>query len=119
MLDIHPQPTNSQIEVWTGDEVHRLGEIDQREDHAEIEAARAHLHSFEVDGSFVKQAEGHFDLLEIHDSVESWQERWSYEGYRLLASEELLEAARVLLARPACELVIREPVRATTYSKLL
>lgn len=118
LLDIHPQPQNSHIEIWQNGLVHHLGEIDQHEDHEEIEAAREHLKSFQQDGLFTEEKQGFFELLEHHPSVESWQNRWEEEGYRLVAKPDLLDSANDLLASGGGELVIREPVRATSLHRL-
>lgn len=118
LLDVHPQPKNSHIEIWQDDLIHSLGEIDQSEDHEEIESARAHLSSLERSGLFVRDNERFFDLLEHHPNVESWQERWAEEGYRLVAPPELFETAKSLLTSGGGELVIREPVRATSLHRL-
>jgi hypothetical protein len=117
LLDVHPQPENSQIEIWQGDRIHRLGEVDQREDHVEIEASRLHLKSFQRRGLFAKKRRGFFDLLEHHPSVQSWQDRWAEEGYRLNPAPGMLDTAADLL-RSEGELVIREPVRATSLRRL-
>lgn len=113
LLDVHPQPQNSRIEVWEDGRIHRLGEIDQHEDHEEILAARSCLQSFERDGLFRTEQSVVFELLEHHPTVESWEDRWEYEGYRLIAGADLLETARALLQHPSTELVIREPVHAS------
>ena len=113
LLDVHPQPENSRIEVWQDGQIHRLGEIDQHEDHEEIVAARSHLRSFERVGLFRAERSAVFELLEHHPSVESWEDRWEYEGYRLIAEPNLLETARALLQLPSTELVIKEPALAT------
>lgn len=118
LLDVHPQPQNSQIEIWQDGLTHHLGEIDQREDHVEIEAARAHLWSFEQGGLFATEKQGFFELLEHHPTVESWQEKWVEDGYRLVAEPELLGSANELLRSGGGELVIREPVRATSLRRL-
>jgi hypothetical protein len=117
LLDIHPEPENSQIEIWQDGRIHRLGEVDQRDDHVEIEASRLHLRSFQRRGLFAKEARGVFDLLEHHPSVQSWQDRWAEEGYRLNPGPGMLDRAAVLL-RSGGELVIREPVRATSLRRL-
>lgn len=118
LLDIHPQPENSQIEIWQKDGIHRLGEIDQQEDHEEIEAGRSDLRSFEERGLFATEERAVFELLEHHPTVESWQERWAGEDYRLVAEPELLDSARALLQSGGGELVIREPIRATRLRRL-
>ncbi len=118
LLDVHPQPENSQIEIWQDGLIHSLGEIDQKEDHEEIESARVHLRSFEQRGLFAKDRRCFFELLEHHPNVESWHERWAEEGYRLVATPELLKSANDLLTSGGGELVIREPVRATSLRRL-
>lgn len=118
LLDVHPQPTNSQIEVWQEDAIHHLGQIDQREDHQEIEEARLRLESLEERGLFVTERRGFFELLEHHPTVESWQDRWAQEGYRLVAEPELLETAQDLLTANGGELVIREQVRASRLRRV-
>jgi len=118
LLDVHPQPENSQIEVWQNGEIHRLGVIDQTEDHEEIEAARAHLRSVERDGLFARDHRAFFDLTEHHPTVESWHQRWAENDYRLIATPKLLRSANDLLSSAGGELVIREPVSATTFRRL-
>lgn len=118
LLDIHPQPVDSRIEIWENGKIHPLGEVDQHEDHEEIRSARSHLRSFEEAGLFRTEETAVFELLEHHPTVESWQARWDYEGYRLIAEASLLDTARAMLKRPQTELVIREPVRATRLRRL-
>ena len=118
LLDVHPQPQNSLIEIWQDGLTHHLGDVDQREDHLEIEAARAHLSSFEQSGLFATEKQGFFELLEHHPTVESWQAKWVEEGYRLLAEPDLLDSANELLRSGGGELVIKEPVRATSLRRL-
>ena len=118
LLDIHPQPENSRIEIWQGGTVRHLGEIDQSEDNMEIEAARAVLASFEKRSLFRVEDRGHFELLEHHNTVEGWQKSWAKQGYRLVAEPALLDSARDLLTADGGELVIREPVQATLLRHL-
>ena len=118
LLDVHPQPENSEIEIWQNGRIRRLGEIDQSEDHAEIEAARVHLDSFRKGGLFVEEQRGFFELLEHHPTVEHWQDNWADNGYRLLAETSLLESAKHLLRSGGGELIVREPVRATALQRL-
>jgi hypothetical protein len=117
-LDVHPQPENSEIEIWQNGRIRRLGEINQSEDHAEIEAARVHLDSFRKGGLFVEEQHGFFELLEHHPTVEHWQDNWADNGYRLLAEPSLLKSAKQLLRSGGGELVVREPVRATALQRL-
>lgn len=117
LLDVHPQPQNSQIEIWKDGRIHHLGEVDQRRDHMEIETARSHLRSFQRSGLFTKEKRGIFELLEHHPSVKSWQDRWAEEEYELNPAPGMLDRAADLL-KSGGELVIREPVRATSLRRL-
>lgn len=118
LLDVHPQPVDSRIEIRTPERVHDLGEIDQWEDHREIEAARARLELVVRDGLFAPESSDFFELQEHHDSVASWQERWAYEDYRLIAPPGMLESAERLLSSGDGALVIKEQVRATRLRRL-
>lgn len=118
LLDIHPQPENSRIEIWQEGAVHHLGEIDQSEDNMEIGVARAVLASFVDRSMFRVEDRNHFELLEHHDTVQSWQESWAKQGYRLVAEPELLDSAHDLLTADGGELVIREPVQATLLNRV-
>lgn len=118
LLDVHPQPVNSRIEVWQDRRVHELGEIDQHEDHEEIEAARHQLELVVEEGLFAPETSAFFELNEHHDSVASWQERWADEGYRLVAPPHMFESAQRLLSSRGGALVIREPIRATRLRRL-
>lgn len=113
MLDIHPEPVNSHIEVWQDGSVHRLGEIDQSEDNTEIRDARLRLESLQDEGLFTPEDSLAFELHEHYPSVHSWQEKWAEDDYRLVATRELLDGAQRLLDSGGGELVIRERVRAT------
>jgi hypothetical protein len=118
LLDVHPEPVNSPIEVWQGDRVHELGELDQREDNREIEDARLRLDQLVTDGLFTPETSVFFELHEHHDSVESWQEKWAEEDYRLVAAPGMLESAGRLLSMGGGELVIKEQIRATRLRRL-
>lgn len=118
LLDVHPEPVNSRVEVWQEHRVIELGEIDQAEDNHEIEDARSRLGLLIANGLFVPEVADTFELSEHHDSVTSWQNRWAYEGYRLEAPPEMLESAEAILSSEGGELVIREQVRATRLRRL-
>jgi hypothetical protein len=118
LLDVHPEPVNSRIEVWQGDRVHELGEVDQDEDHREIEDARSRLELLIDEGLFGVEATDYFELREHHDSLGSWREKWAREDYRLVAPPGMFESADELLSTGGGELVIREQVRATRLRRL-
>lgn len=118
LLDVHPQPVNSRIEVWQDGRVHDLGEVDQQQDNCEIEDARSQLGLLVKEGLFAPETKDFFELLEHYDSVASWQEKWADEDYRLIAPPEMFEQAEKLLSSGGGELVIREQVRATRLRRL-
>jgi hypothetical protein len=118
LLDVHPEPLNSPIEVWQGERVHELGELDQTEDNREIEDARSRLDILVDQGLFSPEETDYFELAQHFDSVESWQEAWAEEDYRLIAPPGMLESAEQLLSSDGGELVIREQIRATRLRRL-
>lgn len=118
LLDVHPQPVNSRIEIRQDGRVHDLGEVDQEEEHREIEDARGELELMVKEGLFTPETSDFFEASEHHDSVTSWQERWAKEDYALVAPPGMLESAERLLSSGGGELVIREPVRATRLRRL-
>ena len=118
LLDVHPQPTNSRIEVWQDRRVHDLGEVDQEEENREIEDARGRLELVVKEGLFTPETSDYFEAGEHHDSVSSWQEHWAEEEYQLIAPAGMLESAERLLSSGGGELVIRESVRATRLRRL-
>lgn len=113
LLDLHPQPENSRLEIWQDGRISPLGEIGQHQENQEIEQAEACLATFEHRGLFHTEDRQFFDLLEHHPTVESWLDRWVDEGYNFVAREDLLNSARTLLSAGGGELVVREPVKAT------
>jgi len=118
MLDLHPEPGNSRIEVWQGPTVHDLGEIDQQEDNREIEDARGQLELLVEEGLFAPEASDFFELREHYESVAGWREKWASEDYRLVAPPGMFESAEKLLSSGGGELVVRERVRATRFRRL-
>lgn len=117
LLDVHPQPVSSRIEIWQDSGTHDLGEIDQEEDNREIEDARAQLELLVEEGLFAPEAAEFFELHEHYDSVASWEEKWAAENYRLFAPPGMFESATRLLSEGG-ELVIREQVRATRLRRV-
>lgn len=122
LLDIHPQPVNSRIEVWQEGRTHDLGEIDKqalgRVGSKSIVDARARLELLVEEGLFAPEASDFFEIREHYDSVASWQEKRVEEGYQPVAPPEMFESANELLNSGGGELVIREQVRATRLRRL-
>lgn len=117
LLDLHPQPESAGVEVWQGDRVDRLGQVDQEEDIREILEARARLDLVEGEGWYVTERRRFFDLLAHFPSAEDWLEYQAREGYTGVVSDELLASARRSLAGGGGEFVVREPIRASLLKR--
>jgi hypothetical protein len=113
LLDLHPEPENSGVEIWQDGRVDLLGYLDEEEDSADVLDARARLNQVEGEGWYVTERRRHFDLVGQFPSVEEWQEFQAQEGYTSGISEELLDSVRRRLAAGDAELIIREPIRAS------
>ncbi len=118
LLDVHPQPVNSRLEVWQENRVHSLGEIEQEQDIREIVESRACLTKLENESVFETIERRFFDMFEHYPSVEAWLERWNRKGWVFAVSNEVLESARGLLTAAGGELIVREPVRASLLQRL-
>ena len=117
LLDIHPEPENNKIEVWQGDQVTSLGNVDQEEEIVEILESRALLDTFEHNGLFTTSERRFFDLLEHYPNVDEWLERWTRKGWTFDVSDELLDTARELVEHDGAELIIRERARASALKR--
>ena len=113
LLDLHPEPKRTGVEVWQGDRIHRLGHLDQEEDISDILEARARLDLVESDGWYVTERQRFFDLLSHFPSTGAWLDYLALEGYSSGGSAELIASADELLAADSGEGVIREPIRAS------
>jgi hypothetical protein len=118
MLDIHPQPENTRVEVWQEGRIESLGPIDDKEDIRDIRQARARLSVVERRGRFITERRRTFDLLEHYPTVEDWLERRASEGGTSTIPEGMLDSARHLLTAGSGELIKREPIRASLLRRL-
>ena len=118
LLDVHPQPENTRVEVWQEGRVESLGHIDDDEDIRDIRQARARLSLVERRGWFITKRRRTFDLLEHYPTVEDWLERRAREGGTSIIPEGMLDSARHLLAVGGGEIVKREPIRASLLRRL-
>ena len=113
LLDLHPEPKNSRVEVGREGQVQVVGEWDQEEDIRDIRLAREQLDLVEKRGALVRERQTGFDILEHFRSVEDWLEWRTAQGSTGVIQDELLDRARHLLATEGNELIIREPIRAS------
>ena len=113
LLDLHPEPKNSRVEVGREGQVQVIGDWDQEEDIRDIRLAREQLDLVEKRGALVRERQTGFDILEHFRSVEDWLEWRTAQGSTGVIQDELLDRARHLLAIEGSELIIREPIRAS------
>ena len=113
MLDIHPRPEHSRVEVRVDGKSTEFGKLDESSLIQSINAVHLTLASAIWDGFFVHEETRHFEFLYHFDSVDACEsflaEEW-YEDFQV--DPALMSHARELLANKEGELVIKEPVQA-------
>lgn len=118
LLDLHPQPRNTRVEIWRDGRVVPVGEIDLQEDISGIRRARDRLRSVERRGLFVTERRRFIELVEHYPTVEDWQEHLAREGSTIDIPDGMLDRVRGLLSDEGAELIVREPVRASRLTVL-
>ena len=118
LLDMHPEPENSRIEIWREGHIEHLGQVNQDQDALEILEARTHLAEVERRGWFTTGERQFFDLLGHYRTVDDWLDWWNEQGWTFSVEQELLDTARDLLGAGDGELVLRETIRATALTRL-
>ncbi len=119
MLDIHPQPHHSRVEVRFAERYVEVGHLDESSFIDEVHAARRTLDSTVVEGLFLEEEQAEFEFLYHFDSVDEWT---SYlEAYSVgdpNTDKPLIEATRILMSQGEGEIVMRELVRAMRLRRL-
>lgn len=118
LVDLHPQPTNSAVEVWQESRITQLGHIGSEDDVRDIMEARHSLDRVERDGWYSTERRRVFDLLFHFPGVDDWLTYMAEKEPEIELPEELVSQARRLLSADEGELVIREPVRASGLRRL-
>lgn len=118
LLDVHPQPENTRVEVWQQGRVEALGQVDDEEDIRDIRQARARLSVAERRGWFITERRRTFEMLDHYPSVDDWLERRAWEGAASIIPEGMLDSIRHLLATGGGEIIKREPIRASLLRRL-
>ena len=119
MLDIHPQPQRSRVEVWIGERSIDIGRMDESVLIEGIHAARKVLASAITEGLFRHEEEVEFEHLHHFDSVEECTSHLIAKDWcESVADETLIESTRDLLSQGNAEIVIREPVRVARLKRL-
>jgi hypothetical protein len=118
MLDIHPEPEHSWVEVQTGDGVLPVGRLDESGLIDRIHAARAVLASLIDEGYFVHERETTFEFLYHFDSVDAWLAYMAEDWVSAVIPEVVVARAREVLVSGTGELRIREPVYAARLRRV-
>ena len=118
LVDLHPEPTNSAVEVWQDGRITQLGHIGSEADIRDIVEARLRLDQMEKDGWYAIERRRVFDLLFHFPDVDEWLTYMAEEEPEIELPEELVSRARRRLSAVEGELVIREPARASGLRRL-
>ena len=119
MLDIHPQPKHSQVEVRIGERSVEVGRLDESTLISAILGARNILASAMVAKLFLKEEEREFEFFYHFDSVDEWTSYLVAESWAdLVAAEPLIETTRELLSQGEGEILMRELARAARLKRL-
>ena len=120
LLDVHPQPQPSPIEVRTGAGTTDLGQLEYSPGFIDtMSNADEALASLDRDGTFRNERDEEFLLLHHFGSLAEWQEYMAKEAqYYLPPAAAMIETMSRRLATPGAELLIRERVRASRFRRL-
>lgn len=112
LLDIHPEPEDSRVEVQVGNNLFRVGRLGESDHIRRTQASRAVLASVVGAGYFGRKREITFDFLYHFDSVEAWlsymAERWADAQI----DPAIVGRARELLSAGTGKLLIRRRLHA-------
>ena len=119
MLDIHPQPHHSQVEVRIGGDLISLGRLDESNFINDVHAVNKVMASTIEEGLFLSERETDFQFLYYFDSADEWAS-FLVEGDfgEPVSNETLVEAARNLLSQGDGEIIMRELVKAIRLKRL-
>ena len=117
MLDIHPQPDHSQIEVQIAGRTIPVGRLDETDLIEGIHAARKVLASTVEAGHFAFEKERTFEFLYHFDTVDACLSFLAEEDWGEL-DLTIASWARDLLTKGEGEILMRESVRAARLRRL-
>jgi hypothetical protein len=118
LLDIHPEPQHSVIEIRTGEQAIVVGQIDQTQDIDEITSAQAALRPVLAEGFFALERELTFEFVRHFESVETWLAYRAGRKSRGAIADETLARSRALLTQAPGELCVRGNIHAARYRKI-
>jgi hypothetical protein len=118
LLDIRPAPERPWVQVWRGESVTTIGEIDDSYRFETIQVADAALQTAIEAGWFVREADVRFTFVYHLDSVDAWlaymAEHWSSA---IIGPGVIAGAREALPAGAEGELRIPRVIRATRLRK--
>ena len=113
LLDVHPEPEDSYVEVHTPSRVLLAGRPDQSLYNREVLEIRAELEAVIRTGYFVREESVVFDVYDEFEDVEDWLEYAGAAESGLTLTPELIARARELLDSTGGRLFVRERVLAS------
>jgi hypothetical protein len=117
MLDVHPEPRHSRVEVHSGSRISDVGRLDESEFLPDINAAEKVLGAAIAAKRFALEAEKRFDFLYHFNTVDEYKAFLVDEEWGTL-EPEVESRARKLLTAEGGELVMREPVWAGRLKRI-
>ena len=117
LLDVHPEPQHSVIEIRTGEQAIVVGQVDQTQDIDEITGAQGALRQVLAEGLFVLERELSFEFVRHFESVETLLAYRAGRKSRGTIADETLARSRALLAQVPGELCVRGDIHAARYRK--
>ena len=119
LLDVHPQPRPTRIEVRTSAGSASVGSLDYSSDLVQtISAANQALASLGREGAFVNEQNVEFEVLHHLDSIADWQTYMTTEAqYYVPPDRALIELIEGLLEGKRGEIILGEFVEATRFRR--
>ena len=119
LLDLHPPPQTVQVEVRAGTGFAPVGQLEYSSsfDHT-ISAADEALASFHRQGSFLKERELEFTVLQYLDSLADWETYMATWGqYYVPLDERLVKSIHGLFDSAKAPVILREWIQATCFRR--
>ena len=119
LLDVHPQPRPTPIEVRTGAGSASIGRLEYSPGFVQTNStANDALALLGREGAFVNDKKMVFEILHYMDSVADWQTYLTTEAqYYVPPDETLIESIHSILDRTAGEIILREFIEATRFRR--
>ena len=119
LLDCHPMPEPSEIQVRVGARSTRVGQIDYTSEFEQtISNAEEALVSLGRERVFSSQSSVDYQFLIHFESAAEWEEYFEYwASYYEPMPDGLVQDIRALAAAPGAEIILETKCRGTTFKK--